>query len=85
MWKWIAQRWEESKGADSRAAFIRKWKTFFNIVFDPWVILLTLLVYYLAYHVPNADWSGQVSKQIATIFTVMISIVSGLLGGICSI
>jgi hypothetical protein len=54
-----------------------KWKYFINILFDPWIISLLLLVFILLYSSNNVA-----DKNIQSFMTIVISVVSSLLGGI---
>jgi len=54
-----------------------KWNDFFKVVFDPWVILLLVLtIIFIIYSANSAD------KSILGILTLVITLLSGLLGGV---
>lgn len=54
-----------------------KWKAFFAMIFDPWVILLLLSTLFLALVLVK-----QTDILIVSAFTFLVSIFSGLLGGV---
>jgi hypothetical protein len=54
-----------------------KWKGFFDIVFDPWVLLMTIATIIFICYSLNTD-----NKELIAISTLIISLCSGLLGGI---
>lgn len=56
---------------------INKWSNFFNIIFDPWVLLLLLGTIIFIYYS-----TGLEDKKLLSIVTLIISLISGLLGGI---
>jgi hypothetical protein len=65
---------EESKNKQNLK---EKWGSFFNVMFDPWVIIMLLAtVAFINYSTQTED------KNLIAIITLIISLVSGLLGGI---
>lgn len=58
-------------------SLIVKWSNFINIILDPWVLLLIILVFAL-----NFIAVGSSDKNVIAFTTIIISLVSSLLGGI---
>lgn len=54
-----------------------KWANFFNIMFDPWVIIMLIATFAFIYYSSQTE-----DKKLLAIITLIISLVSGLLGGI---
>ncbi len=65
---------EESKNEQTLK---EKWAIFFNVILDPWVIIMLIsTVAFIHYSTQTED------KKLLAIITIIISLVSGLLGGI---
>jgi hypothetical protein len=65
---------EESKNKQNLK---EKWGSFFNVMLDPWVIIMLLATVAFIYFSTQTE-----DKNLIAIITLIISLVSGLLGGI---
>jgi hypothetical protein len=62
---------------ESKNGLKDKWSNFFNVLLDPWVIIMLIAtVVFIHYSIQTDD------KKLLAILTVIISVFSGLLGGI---
>jgi hypothetical protein len=65
---------EESK---NKQTLKDKWASFFNVMLDPWVIIMLIATVAFIYYSTQKE-----DKNLLAIITLIISLVSGLLGGI---
>lgn len=65
---------EESK---NKQTLKDKWGSFFNVILDPWVIIMLIATVAFIYYSTQTE-----DKKLLAIITLIISLVSGLLGGI---
>lgn len=65
---------EESK---NKQTLKEKWAIFFNVILDPWVIIVLISTVAFIYYSTQTE-----DKKLLAIITLIISLVSGLLGGI---
>jgi len=64
---------------NSKLSLKEKWNNFFNVIFDPWVIFLLIITTVFIIYSTNSNANY---KNVLAIFTLVISLLSGLLGGV---
>jgi|GEM_PF-815913 len=77
IYKTIIQLYIMDDNSKSENSLKNKWSNFMKVVFDPWVLCLLIITGVFVY------FSGEVdNKSFIPLITLIISLVSGLLGGI---
>src|SRR5439155_11925053 len=69
-------RWPEG---DEWKKFLQEWKNFAITIFSPWTVCLIAITLYFAYRT-----AGQKTPENIAIFTFILSIFSGVTGGLIS-
>lgn len=62
----------------------QKWKNFLNVLFDPWVLALLIMTIGLGIYFNRISSDPTSNKDVLAIFTTIITVISGLLGGMIS-